>query len=32
MRVTAVIAPDAEQGLEILQRGCATRQIVAGVE
>jgi CIC family chloride channel protein len=32
MRVTAVIAPDAEQGLEMLQRGCAARQIVAGVE
>jgi CIC family chloride channel protein len=26
MRVTAVIAPEAEQGLEILQRGCARRQ------
>lgn len=31
-RVTAVIAPEAMQGLEILRRGCATRQIVAGVD
>jgi len=31
MRVTAVIAPEAEQGLEALQRGCMTRPI-GGVE
>jgi CIC family chloride channel protein len=30
MRVTAVIAPEAEQGLEILQRGCARRQVADG--
>lgn len=29
MRVTAVIAPEAEGGLEMLQRGCATRHAPA---
>jgi CIC family chloride channel protein len=32
MRVTAVIAPEAERGLEMLQRGCATRRITADGE
>jgi CIC family chloride channel protein len=27
MRMTAVIAPEAERGLEILRRGCTTRQM-----
>jgi chloride channel protein, CIC family len=32
MRVSAVIAPEAANGLEILQRGCTTRQITGAVE
>jgi CIC family chloride channel protein len=32
MRVTAVIAPEAEQGVELLQRGCTTPQLPRGVE
>jgi CIC family chloride channel protein len=32
MRVTAVIAPEAEHGLEMLQRGCATRRITGAAD
>jgi CIC family chloride channel protein len=32
MRITALISPEAEDALEILRRGCATRRIGTGIE